>query len=423
MSEVEQVNENQNIDNDMVSWLYGELDDAASKEFESRLAQDEALRSQAEALKSVSLRFDALESDEPSMGLRGNLLREAAKESASKSVWDRLVGSWVMKPGVFAMATMVLVVGVAGVLHNRGGLEFAEQEMASSQSAGKESRAVRRDDEFSGGSNTVADKASESKGVLGTLNDEPVAEVLDESRQEALERASSVASEKKAETKRKSKLKQSTKKLAKSAPSKKRVRSVSKGGAYAKKPKANSPSDLAADFDSSNVYSPSKSSEFVNSVVGRDEGEASLSSSGRDYAKAPQSAPKSEKSFGAKEGSAQGKSAPKRTKSVPQTPAPPPVAAPVESSDDSDEESYKADSTSKESSKAVRSQEAFRAMEKYAQGAKSCTPVAQMANNLRESDASFYAKNIKGSKSLKRCSKEISAERSRRLSRKSKTKK
>lgn len=115
----------------LMDWLYHELDQAEAERFEDHLAMHPAARSEAESLKYTRAAFKNLEEAEPAHALSAILLREAAlTASAKESWWSRgaaFLQPILVHPGLSAVATLILLCGVAGALYLReGGPTFAE---------------------------------------------------------------------------------------------------------------------------------------------------------------------------------------------------------------------------------------------------------------------------------------------------------
>lgn len=140
------------IDGLMIDWLYGELDDAASHEVSGHV--DACARCQAEQAAFSRTRdlFRELPAEEPAPSLTAMLIREAALSAAPVTSaaaapvtgTSRGFGAWIsrlfqplMHPAFAAVATLVLVVGVAGTLYlqSDGDDQFAESSVQSADKA------------------------------------------------------------------------------------------------------------------------------------------------------------------------------------------------------------------------------------------------------------------------------------------------
>ncbi len=133
-----------NFDAKMVDWLYDELDPAAAASFEKHLEDNPDAQAEANALMRTREAFRELEQSEPSAGLSSILMHEASQAAVkSPSLWARLSDFFqpvFMHPAASAMATLVVVAGVAGALYSRNG------DMATEPRAAAElSSAVRTD--------------------------------------------------------------------------------------------------------------------------------------------------------------------------------------------------------------------------------------------------------------------------------------
>lgn len=121
----------------MVDWLYGELPPDEVKSFEKHLESHPEAAAEAAALKETRAAFQGLESAEPPSALTAMLMHEAGVQADSKSLWERFAAFFqpiVMHPAASAMATLVLVAGVAGSLYLRNG-DMSSQPKAKSESA------------------------------------------------------------------------------------------------------------------------------------------------------------------------------------------------------------------------------------------------------------------------------------------------
>lgn len=125
----------------MVDWLYGELDSDEAARFEERLASDPKAMAEAQSLKQTRAAFKELEDEEPSSALSAILMHEAAiaapKAAASETrggFWAAITGFFApiaMHPAASAMATLIVVAGVAGTLYLRKGDIVAEPTVSS----------------------------------------------------------------------------------------------------------------------------------------------------------------------------------------------------------------------------------------------------------------------------------------------------
>jgi hypothetical protein len=145
------MSETNNIDDRLVSWLYGELDESEAARFEDEMSRDPELSAEAESLRTTREMVSQLEDEEPPAALSSFLLHAAAKEVAKApagSASDDKPGLWATflagfrslgaRPALAAAAALVVVVGVAGVLVSRDGLNMA-QESAQSDSVAAQS--------------------------------------------------------------------------------------------------------------------------------------------------------------------------------------------------------------------------------------------------------------------------------------------
>ena len=133
------MNKNRDIDGSIVDWAFGEMDKGASDAFSEKLEKDPELKAEAESMKKVLGSFTQAKTDvEPPRSLRQSLLLEAAKEAnrnKEKGLFSWLNLGLFKSPGVMAMASLVLVVGVFGALYSKGSMEFAELNQEQKESA------------------------------------------------------------------------------------------------------------------------------------------------------------------------------------------------------------------------------------------------------------------------------------------------
>ncbi len=117
---------NTNFDALMVDWLYGELDSAQVDRFEAHLKSNPEAMAEAMALRQIRLAAKGLQDAEPSQALTTILMREAGAHAPKPSggLWASFVGFFqplLFHPASLAIASFVLVVGIAGTLYIRNG--------------------------------------------------------------------------------------------------------------------------------------------------------------------------------------------------------------------------------------------------------------------------------------------------------------
>lgn len=114
----------------MVDWLYDELDPAEAKSFEEHLESNPDALAEASALKRTRAAFQDLGDSEPPPALSSILMHEAARAvEQSPSLWARCAALFqpiFLHPAASAMATLVIVAGVAGALYSNKGDMVAE---------------------------------------------------------------------------------------------------------------------------------------------------------------------------------------------------------------------------------------------------------------------------------------------------------
>jgi hypothetical protein len=129
------------IDDRMVDWLYGELDQHESSAIDAHLAQCQSCAAQAASLKRAREAFHALPEEEPPAALTAMLLHEAAtarplarkpaEAVTAPSMWERFFRFFqpiAAHPGLAATASLVVVVAVAGALYLRKGVSMLESD-------------------------------------------------------------------------------------------------------------------------------------------------------------------------------------------------------------------------------------------------------------------------------------------------------
>jgi hypothetical protein len=126
----------------LVELLYGELDGDAADQGRARVEADPARRGELEAYGRVRSLLRELPEEEPSPAISAQLLHAAAHAVKGKAAPAEKVGLWArlrdwlapiaLHPGMAAVATLVLVGGVAGTLYLRGQSRVAEPMLRSS---------------------------------------------------------------------------------------------------------------------------------------------------------------------------------------------------------------------------------------------------------------------------------------------------
>lgn len=133
-----------NIDFDalLVDWLYGELDSADTERFEKHLETHPEDAAEAAAMRRVRAYAKKIDQAEPPANLTTILMHEAASRAESNKggagLWAAITGFFqpvFMHPAASAMASFVLVVGVAGVLYMRNGSDMIAEPRADSSAA------------------------------------------------------------------------------------------------------------------------------------------------------------------------------------------------------------------------------------------------------------------------------------------------
>jgi TolA-binding protein len=105
------------IDSQLMDYLYDELSPSQRESFEREIAQDDALREKVQELQATrSMLQRAIPPNEAPVSLMQDLLREsrlAADVTEKEALWSR-IANWLMRPSM-ATAMLVLVVAVTGV--------------------------------------------------------------------------------------------------------------------------------------------------------------------------------------------------------------------------------------------------------------------------------------------------------------------
>ncbi|MCG8422426.1 MAG: zf-HC2 domain-containing protein [Proteobacteria bacterium] len=114
----------------MMDWLYDELEPDRRAEFDQHLTGCANCHAEVDALNSTRAALRALPDEEPPPSLSAILLHEAARHAPRADANDRQAGPWsrllalfqpmLAHPAATAIATLVLVAGVAGTLFFRG---------------------------------------------------------------------------------------------------------------------------------------------------------------------------------------------------------------------------------------------------------------------------------------------------------------
>src|SRR5688572_24912829 len=117
------------IDELMMDWLYQELDTSSSQAVEAHVGGCARCTAEIGSLRRTREVFREMPSEEPPASLSAILLHEAARRAPAVATRREEVGFWervrawfqplVAHPAAAAMATLVLVAGVAGVLYVR----------------------------------------------------------------------------------------------------------------------------------------------------------------------------------------------------------------------------------------------------------------------------------------------------------------
>lgn len=125
------------IDELMMDWLYKELDESSSTRVAEHVHGCSRCAAEASALRRTREAFRDLSPVEPPVAVSAILLHEAARRAPSPATTDEVgfwarVKSWfrpiMFHPAAAAVATLVLVAGIAGTLYVRHGDEMTDTE-------------------------------------------------------------------------------------------------------------------------------------------------------------------------------------------------------------------------------------------------------------------------------------------------------
>ena len=116
------------IDALMMDWLYGELAPQQAQNFSTHLEDCSRCHTELAAFERTRELFGVLPTEEPPAALSALLIREAANRSSAKAAatgggvlgWLRGLLQPLQHPAMAAVATLVLVVAVAGTFYIRG---------------------------------------------------------------------------------------------------------------------------------------------------------------------------------------------------------------------------------------------------------------------------------------------------------------
>ena len=115
----------------LVDWLYDELEPAEAARFTRHIDGCDACWQTAEAMTRIRALMRELPEEPPPEAVSSRILHQAAEQVAGTrrpGLWSWLAGSLEMlwaHPAAAALASMVLIAGVAGALFTRGKLEMA----------------------------------------------------------------------------------------------------------------------------------------------------------------------------------------------------------------------------------------------------------------------------------------------------------
>lgn len=192
------MSECKDIDALMIDRLYGELDESQEAPFDDHVATCARCRAELDSLKATREAMRDLPDEDPPPALSAILLHEAAKRAPAPArarasaidvehrpgIFEWLAGllrPLVQHPAAAAVATLVLVAGVAGSLYLRGAHEVAEplaitdEEVAGERAPRTETAAAAAPAEqpdVGGRANLASKRGEEGRGYEVQLADE-----------------------------------------------------------------------------------------------------------------------------------------------------------------------------------------------------------------------------------------------------------
>lgn len=193
------MSECKDIDALMIDWLYGELDESQEAPFDDHVATCARCRAELDSLKETRDAMRDLPEEDPPPALSAILLHEAAKRAPAPArgraaravavdsrpgIFEWLAGllrPLVQHPAAAAVATLVLVAGVAGSLYLRGAHDVAEplaitdEEVAGERTAQSETAAAAapaEDPALEGRGELASKRAEDRKSYAVQLADE-----------------------------------------------------------------------------------------------------------------------------------------------------------------------------------------------------------------------------------------------------------
>jgi hypothetical protein len=156
----------------LVDWLYDELEPAEAVRFTRHIEGCDACGHVAESLLQVRTLMRALPEEQPSAGLSARILRQAVELAPAnrqrRGLWAWLAGSLELAwahPAAAALATLMLVAGVAGALFARGQLEMASPAQAPAVEHVARRELLERPSEERAGATPVATPASSTTAM------------------------------------------------------------------------------------------------------------------------------------------------------------------------------------------------------------------------------------------------------------------
>lgn len=395
------------IDGLMMDWLYQELAPSEADRVTAHVGGCARCTAEVDALRRTRAVFRDLAHDEPPASVSAILLHEAARRApaagsarAEGSFFSRLLG-WFQPvfahPAAAAVATLVLVAGVAGTLYVRRGSELAESERpARSASTPPSAASIELDPEVVPPSGAAEPAAADPAPGAATTPEQPkdgyVADVLDAEGQAELR--------KQADSKSLARRDRSDKNAgfahagdddldAWDAPKKKKAPAPTKPQTPAKTSRKPAPEPM---LEQSAKREMMRGGEAANAVSGADLADGRSSVGGLGSAPAA------------------------------------PTTAPTASASTSTRTPNDADAST-EAYRPYRDQKKLTAAEvKWLSGqesklssavkAKRCRDAASIANDILDRNADYYTKRVAGSKTVQPCSWYVSDEtRRRRVSR------
>lgn len=184
-----------NLDALMVDWLYDELTPTEARSFEEHLRTHPEVQAEVSALKRTRAAFQDMQQSEPAPALTSILLHEAALAVEKQpGFWARVAALFqpvFLHPAASAMATVIVVAGVAGALYSRNGDMMVEPMATRSESAAQVAAPATAPATASRGGSIAPLEIQKAGAKLGERTDYAV-DMASEQEEDSIEEASTV---------------------------------------------------------------------------------------------------------------------------------------------------------------------------------------------------------------------------------------